>query len=110
MFQHSAGAAAVCASNSTPDTVSPEKELANYMNVQTRTSTNPLARMARAVLTWFDTGRASSFETPADHAAAERIDWVRTLPFILMHAACLFAFVVGVSPVALLVCVALYFI
>ena len=32
---------------------------------------------------------------------ADRIDWVRTLPFILMHAACLFAFVVGVSPIAI---------
>ena len=50
----------------------------------------------------------TSFET--DHPAADRIDWLRTLPFILMHAACLFVFVVGVSPVAIIVCVALYFI
>jgi stearoyl-CoA desaturase (delta-9 desaturase) len=43
-------------------------------------------------------------------ARYDRIDWMRTLPFILMHAACLFVFVVGVSPVALIVCLALYFI
>ena len=79
------------------------------MNAQTPTSNNPLIRMARAVLHWFDTGRASSFRRAMD-PAADRIDWLRTLPFILMHAACLFAFVVGVSPVALIVCVALYFI
>ena len=70
---------------------------------------NPLARLGRAVLHWFDTGRSSSFDA-ADHPAADRIDWVRTLPFILMHAACLFVFAVGVSPVAVIVCVALYFI
>ncbi len=62
---------------------------------------------ARAVLHWFDTARASSFDT--DHPAADRIDWLRTLPFILMHAACLFVFVVGVSPVAIIVCLSLYF-
>ena len=78
------------------------------MTAQTPTSTNPLTRMGRAVLAWFDTGHASSIA--ADQASADRIDWVRTLPFILMHAACLFAFVVGVSPVAIAVCVALYFI
>src|SRR5688572_33512422 len=78
------------------------------MNVEMQPSSNPLARLGRAVLHWFDTGRSSSFDT--NHNGVDRIDWVRTLPFILMHAACLFAFVVGVSPVAIFVCVALYFI
>ena len=59
------------------------------------------------MLHWFDTARGSSFET--DHPTADRIDWLRTLPFILMHAACLLAFVVGVSPVAIIVCLSLYF-
>ena len=72
---------------------------------------NPLVRMARALLQWFDTSRSSSFAAEGkDQPGADRIDWMRTLPFILMHAACLFVFVVGVSPVALLVCAALYFI
>jgi len=69
---------------------------------------NPLVRFGRAVLHWFDT--SATAHTPADHPDADRIDWVRTTPFILMHAACLFVFVVGWSPVALLVCVGLYFI
>ena len=79
------------------------------MNAETQTMGNPLARLGRAVLHWFDTGRSSSFDA-AEQSGADRIDWLRTLPFILMHAACLFVFAVGVSPVALLVCVALYFI
>jgi stearoyl-CoA desaturase (delta-9 desaturase) len=73
------------------------------------THRNPLTRLARAVLHWFDTARSSSFEGDIDHTGPDRIDWVRTLPFILMHAACVLVFVVGWSPVALLVCVALYF-
>ena len=48
--------------------------------------------------------------TTKEQPGADRIDWMRTLPFILMHAACLFVFVVGVSPIALIVCVALYFV
>jgi stearoyl-CoA desaturase (delta-9 desaturase) len=72
---------------------------------------NPLVRMGRALLQWFDTSRSSSFNDDAkEQPGADRIDWMRTLPFILMHAACLFVFVVGVSPIALTVCAALYFV
>src|SRR3954470_18253246 len=71
-------------------------------------SANPLARLGRAFLHWFDTGRSSSFEG-VDTPKADPIDWVRTLPFVLMHAACLFVFAVGVSPIAVIVCIALYF-
>ena len=67
-------------------------------------------RLGHAVLHWFDTGRASSLRVQAEHPGADRIDWLRTLPFILMHAACLFVFAVGVSPIAIIVCAALYFI
>src|SRR5258708_35576210 len=80
------------------------------MNAETQSMGNPFARLARALMHWFDTGRSSSFEAAEDHSGTDSVDWLRTLPFILMHAACLFAFVVGVSPVAILVCVALYFI
>jgi len=52
-------------------------------------SMNPLVRMGRALLQWFDTSRSSSFSDDAkDQPGADRIDWMRTLPFILMHAAC----------------------
>src|ERR1044072_3565110 len=77
---------------------------------ETSQTLNPVARIGRALLHWFDTGRSSSFEADESHAGADRIDWVRTLPFILMHVACLFVFAVGVSPVAASTCAALYFI
>ncbi len=38
----------------------------------------------------------------------ERIDWLRVVPFLLMHVACLTVFWVGWSPVAVGVAVALY--
>ncbi len=64
------------------------KELTACMNSETHTM-NPLVRAGRALLAWFDTGRASAFEGAAEQPGADRIDWLRTLPFILMHAACL---------------------
>src|SRR5689334_25322743 len=73
----------------------------------TNTTMNPLVRLSRAILQWFDT--SLSAPSAANHAAADRIDWMRTTPFILMHLACLFVFVVGVSPIALIVCATLYF-
>ena len=74
-----------------------------------QTATNPFTRLFRAVLHWFDTSKTQTFDAQARHEGPDSIDWVRTLPFLLMHAACLFVFVVGWSPVALIVCVGLYF-
>jgi stearoyl-CoA desaturase (delta-9 desaturase) len=38
----------------------------------------------------------------------DRIDWARSLPFVLMHLACLAAFLTGVSPVAIVVALIAY--
>ena len=48
-----------------------------------------------------------TFESPAD-ARARRVDPLRAAPFFALHAACALVVVVGVSPVALWVCAALY--
>ena len=56
-----------------------------------------------ALLRWFDT----SVETPLDERA-DRIDWLRTLPFIALHLACFAVFWVGVSWFAVSVAIALY--
>ena len=56
-----------------------------------------------ALLRWFDT----SVEAPLDHRA-DRIDWLRTLPFIALHLACFAVFWVGVSWFAVTVAVVLY--
>jgi stearoyl-CoA desaturase (delta-9 desaturase) len=63
-----------------------------------------MARFALASLgRWFD----SSTERPTD-VDGNRIDWLRTAPFIAVHVACLAVFFVGVSRLALEIAVGLY--
>lgn len=72
---------------------------------QTRDRTRSFWRRARvAVLRWFDT----SAQDHASEAELDRIDWLRALPFLGVHLACLGVFWVGVSWVALGTCLALY--
>jgi stearoyl-CoA desaturase (delta-9 desaturase) len=52
---------------------------------------------------WFDSG--SERAAPAD---GDRIDWLRTAPFIAVHLACLAVFWVGVSSLALQIAIGLY--
>lgn len=65
----------------------------------------PLWRRAvRALSLWFDTGAA-----PVDDGRdPDRIDWLRVLPFVGLHLACLAVFWVGFSWFALWTAVALY--
>ncbi len=57
-----------------------------------------------SLLAWFD---SAAVELPAD-SHARRIDWLRTVPFIAMHLACLAVIWVGWSPVAVGMAIALY--
>ncbi len=52
---------------------------------------------------WFDTR-----ESVVDSADLDRLDWLRAVPFIAMHLACVAVLWVGVSPIAVAVAVALY--
>ncbi len=52
---------------------------------------------------WLDSGRA-----PSGGADEERVDWVRIIPFIGLHLACLAVFWVGFSPIAFAVFVGSY--
>jgi stearoyl-CoA desaturase (delta-9 desaturase) len=58
--------------------------------------------MIKTFLAWFDNSQLES--GPVDH----RIDLTRVIPFIGLHLACLAVFWVGISPVAVAVCVASY--
>lgn len=60
--------------------------------------------MASAVR-WFDTDADGGTNDPMSE---HRIDWLRAVPFIAMHFACMAVLWVGVSPVAVWVAVALY--
>lgn len=66
----------------------------------------PPSRRRRALVAlrrWFDTASSD----PAAELSDE-IDWLRVLPFLALHLACLGVFWVGVSPVALAVAAGLY--
>ncbi|MEO8010021.1 MAG: fatty acid desaturase [Dokdonella sp.] len=52
---------------------------------------------------WFDTSSEGELD---EHA--ERVDWLRALPFVGMHVACIGVIWVGVSSFAVLIAVALY--
>ncbi|MBI1424997.1 MAG: acyl-CoA desaturase [Gammaproteobacteria bacterium] len=54
---------------------------------------------------WFD---SYSDHAQADSAAAHKIDWLRTIPFIALHLSVLFVLVVGWSPIALGIAIGLY--
>ncbi|NKI34431.1 acyl-CoA desaturase [Wenzhouxiangella sp. XN79A] len=58
--------------------------------------------MIKTILAWFDTAQLEP--GVADH----RIDLTRVVPFIGLHLACLAVFWVGVSPIAVAVCIASY--
>jgi stearoyl-CoA desaturase (delta-9 desaturase) len=58
-----------------------------------------------AIIRWFDS-EAGTGATESE--AGFGVDWLRVLPFILLHAACLLVFVVGWSWTAVAVALALY--
>lgn len=57
----------------------------------------------RALRAWFDASADASQDT-----RGERLDWLRVVPFLLLHVGCLAVFAVGASRAALLVAAALY--
>ncbi len=61
-------------------------------------------RAVLAVVNWFDTAH----QPAVDPAALDRIAWLRILPFIGLHVACIGVFFTGVSWFAFLVAVLLY--
>jgi stearoyl-CoA desaturase (delta-9 desaturase) len=68
-----------------------------------RSPVSALASLSR----WFDTGGRGDAGA-GDLRDDDRIDWLRALPFVAMHVACIGVAWVGVSPVALAVAAVLY--
>ncbi len=62
------------------------------------------------ILCWFDSGTSAApvNQAVATGQAAEKVDWTRILPFIVMHVVCLAVIWVGWSPIAVATAVALY--
>jgi stearoyl-CoA desaturase (delta-9 desaturase) len=69
-------------------------------------SPTPLKQWLIALVRWFDAEAATDQLATGDNA--RKIDGLRTLPFVLIHAACLCVIWVGWSPTAVAIAVALY--
>jgi stearoyl-CoA desaturase (delta-9 desaturase) len=67
-----------------------------------------MQRAAAAFVQWFDSDHTPGGAT-AMRNEPDKVDWVRCIPFIILHAGCLGVFWVGASTVAVSVAIALYF-
>ncbi len=64
-----------------------------------------LRRLTRSLRAWFDAGRLGAAPEASE---SQRVEWVRILPFVVLHGGCLGVLWVGWSPVALGVAGGLY--
>ena len=79
-------------------------ELSAAERLTTMTTIATLRRAGATVLRWFDTSR----DVDMDAERADRVDWLRVLPFVGLHLACVGVIWVGVSALAVSVALALY--
>ena len=79
-------------------------EIASTATATTVDRESLLSQFKRALLHWFDT----TAEDDKDFSAQDRIDWIRVLPFLGMHVACIGVIWVGFSWFALWTALALY--
>ena len=63
----------------------------------------------KSIRQWFDNGEAA-YSAESVESAEDGIDWLRVIPFLVLHLACLAVCFVGISAVAVLMAVALYLI
>ena len=69
---------------------------------------SPLRRAATAFVNWFDSDHAPE-GAEAVRSLPDRVDWVRCIPFIILHAGCLLVLWTGASTFAVGCAVFLYF-
>ena len=70
-----------------------------------RVATKPAVAWLTSVIAWFD--NAAAWNDVSDRER-NKIDWLRAIPFLLLHIACLAVIWVGWSPVAVAIAVMLY--
>lgn len=72
-------------------------------NSNTVATVAPSTRLRTTLRAWFDSSAA-----PVDSAGGRRIDWLRLLPFLVLHLGCLAVIWVGWSLTAIAVALSLY--
>lgn len=70
---------------------------------------SPLRRVFAALVQWFDSDY-TPIAPELMRAEPDRVDWMRCIPFIILHAGCFGVIWVGASPFAVWTAVALYFV
>ena len=70
---------------------------------------SPLHRVRAALVQWFDSDY-TPIAPELMRAEPDRVDWMRCIPFIILHAGCLGVIWVGASAFAVWMAVALYFV
>jgi stearoyl-CoA desaturase (delta-9 desaturase) len=70
----------------------------------------PAPRRPSALRSWLDADATPAGAGSTPDADLDRVDWLRIVPFLGLHAGCLAVLAVGFSPVAAAVAVGLYFV
>ncbi len=70
-----------------------------------RTTSKNMMPALKSIVTWFDNNAVSLSDESSD---SRQIDWLRTLPFIMMHIACFSVIWIGWSPIAVVTAIVLY--
>ena len=73
------------------------------MNKNATPESRPAPSFMRNILRWFD-----SWAGADEEMTSTEFNWVRVLPFIALHLACLAAFFIDVSTTAIVVCLGLF--
>ena len=90
----------------------PHKSPAHMPHPANDSTATPDRSVSVSILQWFDSdhGTKALGDLKALEAKPDRIEWVRTIPFIILHAGCLGVLVTGWSWTAVGTAVALYFV
>lgn len=75
----------------------------------TKAGSTKFSRFFTPFIQWFDSDYCPEGASKVRNEP-DKVDWTRVMPFVALHLGCLGAIWVGVSPVALISAVALYFI
>ncbi len=93
------------ATTTTADSLPPPESAATPTADVVPAAARPRKSLRTSIVAWFDTGRGDLALAPGEK---DRIDWVRSLPFWLMHLVCAAVVWVGWSWPAVAVAAALY--
>jgi len=73
-------------------------------------STNSSKPVLKKIIHWFDSYANSQHQTESQTTRSESLNWLRIMPFLILHMSCIALIWVGWSPIAVLVAILFYMI